>query len=48
VNQIFPAEVRLSFVAIGVGTAVLTGVLAGLAPSAAAARLPPVEALRHD
>jgi putative ABC transport system permease protein len=48
VNQVFPAEVRLSFVAIGVGTAVLTGVLAGLAPSAAAAKLPPVEALRHD
>ena len=36
------------FVAIGIVTATLTGMLAGLAPAAAAARLAPVEALRHE
>jgi putative ABC transport system permease protein len=48
VSQIFPAQIRLAFVAIGLGTATLTGVVAGLAPSSAAARLPPVEALRRE
>jgi putative ABC transport system permease protein len=48
VSQIFPAQVRLPFIVLGVGVATLAGVLAGLAPSAAAARLPPVEALRHE
>jgi putative ABC transport system permease protein len=48
VNQVFPSEVKLVFVAIGLVTATLTGVLAGLAPAAAAARLAPVEALRHE
>jgi putative ABC transport system permease protein len=48
VSQVFPANVKPSFVAIGILTATLTGVLAGLAPAAAAARLPPVEALRHE
>ena len=43
-----PAEVKPSFVAIGLLTGALTGLLAGLAPAAAAARLPPVEALRHE
>ena len=47
-SQVFPAEVKPSFVAIGLLTGALTGLLAGLAPAAAAARLPPVEALRHE
>lgn len=48
VNQIFPAQVRLSFAVLGVGVAMVTGVLAGLAPSAAASRVPPIEALRFE
>lgn len=48
VSRIFPAEVRLGFIALGLGVATLTGLLAGLAPSAAAANLPPVEAIRHE
>jgi putative ABC transport system permease protein len=48
VNQIFPAQVRLSFAFLGVGVAVVTGVLAGLAPSSAASRVPPIEALRFE
>lgn len=48
VNQIFPARVRLLFVLIGIGTATVTGLLAGLAPSSSAARMPPVEALRFE
>jgi putative ABC transport system permease protein len=48
VSQIFPADVKLAFVAIGLVTAAVTGLLAGLAPAAAAAKLPPVEALRHE
>jgi len=48
VGQYFPTEVRPAFVAIGLGTATLTGLLAGLAPAASAARLAPVVALRHE
>jgi putative ABC transport system permease protein len=48
VSQIFPAEVKPGFVAIGLLTGTLTGLVAGLAPAAAAAKLPPVEALRHE
>jgi putative ABC transport system permease protein len=48
VSQIFPAEVRLSFAGIGLLTGTLTGLVAGLAPAAAAARMAPVEALRHE
>ncbi len=48
VAQVFPAEVKASFIAIGLATAILTGIVAGLAPAAMASRLPPVEALRHE
>ena len=48
VSQIFPAEVKPSFVAVGLLTGTLTGLVAGFAPAAAAAKLPPVEALRHE
>jgi putative ABC transport system permease protein len=48
VSQIFPAQLKPGFVALGLLTGTFTGLLAGLAPAAAAAKLPPVEALRHE
>jgi putative ABC transport system permease protein len=48
VNQVFPARVEPAFAVLGIGVAVATGVLAGLAPSTAAARVPPIEALRFE
>jgi len=48
VNQVFPAQVKLSFILIGIGVATVTGLLAGWIPSAQASRLPPVEALRYE
>ena len=48
VNQVFPAQVEPGFAVIGIGVAVATGVLAGLAPSTAAARVTPIEALRYE
>jgi len=48
VSQVFPAQVRLPFAILGVGVAIVTGVLAGLAPSAAASRVTPIEALRFE
>ncbi|HET7451504.1 MAG TPA: ABC transporter permease [Thermoanaerobaculia bacterium] len=48
VNQVFPARVRFVFVLVGIGTATITGLLAGLAPSSSASKLPPVEALRFE
>ncbi|MGH9442946.1 MAG: ABC transporter permease [Thermoanaerobaculia bacterium] len=48
VNQFFPAQVKPLFVLIGIATATVTGLLAGLAPSSSASKLPPVEALRFE
>jgi putative ABC transport system permease protein len=49
VSELFlPSQLRPTFVIAGIVTATLTGVLAGLAPAAAAARLTPVEALRQE
>ena len=49
VSELFlPSEVKPAFVIAGIVTATLTGVLAGLAPAAAASRLTPVEALRQE
>ena len=48
VNVYFPAEVKLQFVLLGLVVATATGVLAGLAPAAAAARKQPIEALQHE
>ena len=48
VNQVFPAQVRLSFILTGIGVATFTGLLAGWIPSAKASALPPVEALRYE
>ena len=48
VDQFFPAQVQPVFAFLGVAVAVTTGVLAGLAPSSAASRIPPIEALRAE
>ena len=48
VNQVFPAQVKLSFILIGIGVATFTGIVAGWIPSSKASSLPPVEALRYE
>jgi putative ABC transport system permease protein len=44
----FPAVVRPQFIVLGLGLAVLTGVVAGFAPSSLAAKKTPIEALRYE
>ncbi len=48
VQQVFPAQVRPSFIVLGVAVATVTGLLAGWIPSSQASKLPPVEALRYE
>jgi putative ABC transport system permease protein len=48
VKQVFPAQMRLSFMLLGVTVATVTGLLAGWIPSNQASKLPPVEALRYE
>jgi putative ABC transport system permease protein len=48
VKQVFPAQVKLSFIFIGIAVATITGLLAGWIPSSQASKLPPVEALRYE
>jgi putative ABC transport system permease protein len=48
VKQVFPAQVKLSFILLGIAVATFAGVLAGWIPSNQASKLPPVEALRYE
>jgi putative ABC transport system permease protein len=48
VKQVFPAQVKMSFILLGIAVATFAGVLAGWIPSNQASKLPPVEALRYE
>jgi putative ABC transport system permease protein len=48
VSLYFPAQVKFQFMVMGLTVAVFTGVIAGLAPAAMAARKAPIEALHEE
>jgi putative ABC transport system permease protein len=48
VKQVFPAQVKPSFIFLGIAVATITGIVAGWIPSSQASKLPPVEALRYE
>jgi len=48
VSLYFPSQVKVQFMAMGLTVAVLTGIVAGLAPASMAARKAPIEALREE
>ena len=48
ISIVFPAAVRPQFILLGLGLAVVVGVVAGWVPSTVAAKKTPIEALRYE